>query len=68
MTAMAATSIARVRRMETRTMAEIAAIARVALCWSRPPDGREDFDTSFTGPWPERVVRDVLRLHGGGLA
>ena len=56
-----------VEATETRTMAGVVAIARVALHWSRQLDGSELFDTSHTGDWPERVVRDVLRLHGGGV-
>ena len=59
---------AQIERTETRTFAGVAAIARVALFWSTNLDGSENFDTSFTGDWPERVVRDFLRLHGGGLA
>jgi hypothetical protein len=29
--------------------------------------GREDFCSSFTGDWPERVVRDLLWLAEEGV-
>lgn len=45
-----------------RTMEGLAAKARVALFRARRPDGSEDFDTSYTGDWPEQIVRELLEM------
>ena len=46
-------------------MAGVVALCEVAMHWARQPDGTEDFNTSYTGDWPELVVRAVLRIAGG---
>lgn len=50
--------------LEARTMEGVIAKARVALFSAQQLDGSEDFSTSYTGDWPEQVIRDLLRLHG----
>lgn len=50
--------------LEAHTMEGVVAKARVALYTAQQPDGSENFSTSFTGHWPEEVIRDLLRLHG----
>ncbi|WP_376091247.1 hypothetical protein ACE7GA_21375 [Roseomonas sp. CCTCC AB2023176] len=47
--------------LEPRTLAGLAAMARVAHFLAQQPCG-ENFSDSFTGDWPERVVRGVLTL------
>lgn len=51
--------------LTAKTLEGILAKARVAMFHAQLPDGREEFCTSYTGDWPEQVVRDLLRLHGG---
>jgi hypothetical protein len=48
--------------LATGTLAGVVAQARAALSLARQPDGSEDFSTSYTGEWPERLVRDLLWL------
>lgn len=48
----------------SRTLAGLAAKARVVALLARNPDGTHSFGDSYTGRWPEQVVRDVLRLVG----
>ncbi len=47
-----------------RTLAGAAAKARVAMTLGTQPDGTVRMGDSYTGAWPEEVVRDVLRLAG----
>ncbi|MFZ6762127.1 hypothetical protein [Pseudoroseomonas sp. WGS1072] len=54
--------------LTARTLDGVAALGRVAQRWALQQDGSENFDTSFTGDWPERVVRNVLRLQAEGRA
>jgi hypothetical protein len=54
--------------LEAQTLKGVVAKAQVALFSAQLPGGRENFDTSYTGDWPEQVVRDLLRLSGDAEA
>ncbi|WP_135469815.1 hypothetical protein [Crenalkalicoccus roseus] len=56
---------ARLDGLTAHTLPGVIAKARVAMHLARQPDGSEDFSSSYTGDWPEQVVRDLLRLQGG---
>lgn len=58
----------RVDELTARTLAGVVAKARVVRHLARQLDGSLDYGDSFTGDWPEQVVRDLLRLHGGAAA
>ena len=51
-----------------RTIEGVAAKARVAVFLARQVDGSENFSEGFTLDWPERVVRDILRLADAGAS
>lgn len=52
----------RIASLEPTTIAGIVALARLAAYAAHQPDGSENWHTSYTGDWPERVCRAVLRL------
>ena len=54
--------------LEAQTLQGVLAKAQVALFSAQMVDGSEDFDTGYTGDWPEQVVRDLLRLYGSAVA
>lgn len=53
--------------MAPETIDGVLAEARVAAWLAVQLDGSEDFSDSFTGDWPERVVRHLLRLNVAGM-
>lgn len=54
--------------LEAQTLRGVLAKAQVALFSAQLPGGIVNFDTSYTGDWPEQVVRDLLRLYGSAAA
>lgn len=54
----------RIEDTPAHTLAGVAAKSRVAAFLARNLDGTHHFGDSYTGRWPEMVVRDVLRLVG----
>jgi hypothetical protein len=48
-------------------LAGVVAKALVAQALAQQPGG-EDYCSSFTCDWPEQIIRDLLRLHGGTAA
>ncbi|MBR0660221.1 hypothetical protein [Neoroseomonas oryzicola] len=54
----------RLEEWEPQTIEGVVALARIAMHEAQQPDGSENFGDSFTGAWPELVVRGVLRVAG----
>jgi hypothetical protein len=52
----------RLLEIPATTFEGLMAKARVAQHQARQPDGSENYSDSYTGCWPEQIVRDLLRL------
>lgn len=56
---------AQLEDLTASTFEGLLAKARVAQHQARQPDGSENYKSSFTGDWPERIIRDLLAMAEG---